>query len=52
MGATHHPGFVVVLCLRAYFDGLHPSYALPRIFALPENTFQPFKTLSNGDKIV
>ena len=52
MGATHHPGFVVVLCLRAYFDGLRPSYAPPRIFALPENTFQPFKTPSEGEGVL
>jgi len=50
MGATHHPGFVVVLCLCAYFDELHPSYAPARIFALPENTFHPFKTPSSREK--
>jgi len=37
MGATHHPGFVVVLCLRVYFDGLHPSYA-PRVFSACRKT--------------
>ncbi len=48
MGATHQSGFVVVLCLRAYFDGLHPSYAPARVFALPGNAIQPFTTHSSA----
>jgi len=29
MGATHHPGFVIVI-RPAYSDGLHPSYGFLR----------------------